>query len=483
MNEDIANTETRESRRLKESDKTDNSGATDASKEGEKEPPQAEEGKKGKKHTAPVMGAGIKLVEGAFRGSTRQRDPDTDIFDASNFRQVGTSWWLDRLLPGGVAKYFVTAFVICTVVWLIALTLRLSWVRIEDFWGDVWLFVKDRQWQLQPLLLLVHFVCLRLFKGIYSRNFDRAFQHLDVRKGELNDYKKWFLGNRVNFLALAVAAPFIIWEWVQFATIEKFYETVYGTSDYVQAIDTTVRNPEAFFLLLLWSLEWVMFGYYCYVMVSGAIVVRSILKKHDFKDSVDLVLTERQYRPLFNVTAQAGSLVFLFGLFHAGYMVYTKNTGSDIAGLIVLVVLLGVAFSMTWSAVRGELKGKVLAALENLEDSYRTAREKLGTMHDVPGIEDDIQRIQVQLKMQLALQQLDYLQTKYESLGRKEFLGLVFKMLAPVGSVMARVIRWGSLLAAIGLGGAAAISGGDKGNTQPPAVNQAPADPGDAAAP
>ena len=473
MNEDAANSETRETRWLNESGKGDDTETRETAKPEDK---QADK----KKHTSPMILAGVKLVEGAFRGSTRHRDPDTDIFDPSNFRQVSNSWWLDRLFPGGVARYLVTAFIVCTVVWLIALALRLSWVRIEDFWGDVWLFVKDRQWQLQPMLLLVHFVCLRLFKGIYSRNFDRAFQYLDVRKDELHDYRKWFLGNRVNFLALAVGAPFIIWEWIQFATIEKFYERVYDPdSAYVHAIDTTMRNPEAYFLLLLWSVEWLMFGYYCYLMVSGAFVVRSILKKHDFKDSVDLVLTERQYRPLFNVTAQAGSLVFVFGLFHAGYMLYTKNTDTDIAGLIVLVVLLGVAFSMTWSAVRGELKDKVLAALENLEAGYRTAREKLGTMHDVPGIEDDIQRIQVQLKMQLALQQLDYLQTKYESLGRKEFLGLVFKMLAPVGSVMARVVRWGSLLAAIGLGGAAAISGGgDKKEAQPETVQEAPASPG-----
>jgi hypothetical protein len=469
-------TQTRESRHESESGGTGGDADTR-----EVKPAAAPDGRK---HTAPMIRAGVKLVEGAFRGSARQSDPDTDVFDPGNFEQVQNSWWIDRLFPGRVSRYFMAAIVVCTCVWLIALFLRLTVLGFDEFWGKVWWFIRDRQWQLQPLLLLVHFVCLRLFKGIYSRNFDRAFAHLDVHKGELKDYKKWFLGARVNFLALAVATPFIIWEWVQFATIEKFYETVYGPeSNYVQTIDTTVRNAEAWFLLLVWSVEWVMFGYYCYLMVGGAFVVRAILKKHDFKDSVDLVLTERQYRPLFNVTAQAGSLVFIFGLIHAAYVFYTKTTGSDIAGVIVLVLLLGLAFSMTWSAVRGELKGKVMAALESLEDGYRTAREKLATMHDVPGIEDDIQRIQVQLKMQLALQQLDYLQTKYESLGRREFLGLIFKMLAPVGSVLARVIRWGSLLAAIGIGGAAAF-GGARENPQPPAVQEAPAGQGtDAAGP
>lgn len=299
---------------------------------------------KHRKDTGPVMRAGVKLVERAFSGSNRPQDPDTDVFAPSNFRQVNNSWWLDRVLPGDVKRYFITTIVICTVVWLIALFLRLSIIGFGNLGEDLWNFVKSRQWQMQPLLLLVHFVCLRLFKGIYSRNFDNAFRHLDVRPKELQNYRRWFNGARVNFMAMGVAAPFIIWEWVQFATTESFYQMVYGAdAPYLQQIDLGARNVEAYFLLALWTFEWMMYGYYCYLMVSGALIVRGILKNHDFKDSVDLVLTERQYRPLFNVTAQAGSLVFFYGLIHGGYLLYTKSTGSDIAGMIVLVVLLGLA--------------------------------------------------------------------------------------------------------------------------------------------
>jgi hypothetical protein len=409
-----------------------------------------------------VQSLGLRLVETAFGGTGSRRDPDADIFDPANFRQVENRWWLDRMMPGGAGRYFFATWVICTAVWLVALTIRLVETWTGNFWSDVWLFVTSKQWQLQPLLLFVHFLCLRLFKGIYGRGFDRAFTHLDVTAEELEGFKRWFLGSRVNFFALGIAAPFILYDIGYYVTSDTFYETIYGpNSPYLQLIDTSASTVEGWFLLSVWSFEWLMFGYYCYLMTSGALVVRSILKRHDFCDPVDLVLTERQYRPMFNVIAQAGSLVFFFGLIHLAYMLYTKSANSDIAGLILLVVLLGGAFGVTWAAVRGELKGKVNAALGELEKSYRAAREKLATMVDVAGIEDDVQRIQVQLKMQLALQQLDYLQLKYESLGRREFLGLVFKMLAPVGSVLARIIRWGSLLAAIGLGGAAALGGGD----------------------
>lgn len=435
-------------------------------------------------NTAVVKTLGIRLIETAFRGSTRSLDPESDIFDPANFDSVSNSWWLDRMLPGTVLRYMFVAILVCTGVWAVGLAVRLIETQPENLAAGAWAFVIDKHWQLQPLLLFVHFVCLRLFKGIYGRNFDRAFRHLDVRPDELEGYKRWFLGQRVNFFALAIAAPFIIWDFFFFAKGEQFYVTIYGASStYIEQIDTASRTAEAWLLFGVWTFEWMMFGYYCVLMMAGSMVVRSILKRHDFVDSVDLVLTERQYRPMFNVIAQAGSLVFFYGFIHLGYMLYTKGTPSDVAGLIVLVVLLVGGFAITWSAVRGELKGNVQTALDELEKSYRGAREKLATMLDGTGIADDVQRIQVQLKMQLALQQLDYLQTKYESLGRKEFLGLLFRILAPVGGVVARVIRWGSLIAAIGLGGAAALGGAENREKQPTTVEQeappeSPAKPG-----
>jgi hypothetical protein len=419
---------------------------------------------------AIVRTLGIRLVENAFRGSTRSLDPESDIFDPANFDSVKNSWWLDRMFPGSVLRYLFAAGLVCTVVWIVGLVIRLIETQPESITEGIWAFIADKHWQLQPLLLFVHFVCLRLFKGIYGRNFDRAFRHLDVRTDEFEGYKRWFLGQRVNFFALAVAAPFVIWDFVFFATGEQFYETIYGAgAAYLTQIDTTTRTAEAWLLFGIWTFEWMMFGYYCVLMLTGSIVIRGILKRHDFVDSVDLVLTERQYRPMFNVIAQAGSLVFFYGLIHLVYMLYTKGTPSDVAGLIVLVVLLVGGFAITWSAVRGELKGNVQTALDELEKSYRAAREKLATMVDGTGIADDVQRIQVQLKMQLALQQLDYLQTKYENLGRRELLGMAVRILAPVGGVVARVIRWGTLAAAIGLGSAAIFGGRDQ---QPPDVER-----------
>ncbi|MCC6464638.1 MAG: hypothetical protein IT463_04785 [Planctomycetes bacterium] len=419
-----------------------------------------------------VQALGLALAEGTVRPK-HAREAEADVFDAANFRQVRNGWWLDRLLPGKVVPYFAAAVAVCTAAWLIGLALRVVALGTDNLTRVFTQFFWDRQWQMQPLLLLVHFICLRLFKGIYSRNFDRAFRHLDVKPSELDGYRNWFLGARVNLLAVPLALPFIVYDALVFFRAPDFYARVFGAGSPLAALDAATRTGEAWFLLGLWTFEWLMFGYYCYLMIAGAMVVRRILRRHDFVDSVDLVLTERQFRPLFNVTAQAGSLIFFFAIIHAAYMFYTRSAGSDIAGLVLLVVLLGAAFAITWSAVRTELRGNVQAAVEALEASYRAAREKLRTMHDVPGIEDDIQRMQVQLKMQLALQQLDYLQNKYESLGRREMLSIMFKMLAPVGSILARIIRWGSLLAALGLGGAAVLQGGDKPPpaTQPPAAN------------
>lgn len=432
-----------------------------------------------------VKSLGIRLGETAFRGSTRSLDPESDIFDPANFESVKNSWWLDRLFPNTVLRYLFAAAIVCTGVWLIGLVIRLVETQPENIAAGIWAFVTDKHWQLQPLLLFVHFVCLRLFKGIYGRNFDRAFRYLDIRPDELEGYKRWFFGRRVNFFALAVAAPFVIWDLVFFATGQPFYETIYGVgAPYLAEIDTDTHTAEAWLLFGIWTFEWIMFGYYCVLMLTGALVVRRILKQHDFVDSVDLVLAERQYRPMFNVIAQAGSLVFFYGLIHLGYMLYTKGTPSDVAGLIVLVVLLLGGFAITWIAVRGVLKGNVQTAQGELEVSYRQSREKLATMVDGTGIADDVQRIQVQLKMQLALQQLDYLQTKYENLGRRELLGLAVRILAPVGGVIARVLRWGTLAAAVGLGSAAIFGGKEKPeDVQEEATEEGEAEPEEGSGP
>lgn len=392
---------------------------------------------------------GTALVETAFIQRRRREGGEyEDVFDPANFAQVKNRWLLDRFLPGGVVPYFAVAFLICTGVWVAGLLFHCAEAG-GDWFAAAEGFLRSREWQMQPLLLFVHLLCLRLFKGIYGRHFDRAFQFIDVPREKIEAASRWFFGFRVNLGALAIAAPFIAYRAVVYFPSERLLAD-YGLAG---------RGGEAGLLLALWSIEWLMFGYYVWLIVAGALVIHAILRKHDFRDSVDLVLADRQYRPLFNVTTRATTLVVFFGLLHAGYIAYTAATWGEYAGLITLAVAVIFSFSMTWGAVRAELGGLVRGAVRSLEKSYRISREKLGGMADVDGIEDDIKRVQVQLKMQLALQQLDYLVTKYESVGRRELLGLVFRALSPVGSVLARVIRWGSLLAAIGLSSFAAIQG------------------------
>ncbi len=398
-------------------------------------------------HTDQTAG-GASLVETAFIQKRKQQSDEDDVFDAANFAQVRNNWLLDRLMPGGVVAYFAVAIAICTGVWILGLVLRII-ERGGDWLVIVESFLRSREWQLQPLLLFVHLLCLRLFKSIYGRHFDGAFKHVAVPREKLEAASRWFFGFRANFGALAIAAPFMAYRAFVYFPSDRLL------TDY----DLASRGGEAGLLLVLWLIEWLMFGYYMWLIVVGAVLMRKILRAHDFRESVDLVLADRHYRPLFGVTSRSTTLVVFFGLLHAGYIAYTAATWGEYAGLIALGVAVCLSFFLTWAAVRADLGAQVRAAVQSLEKSYRSTRDKLATMPDIQGIEDDIQRVQMQLKMQLALQQLDYLVTKFESVGRRELLGLMFRAVSPVGSVLARVIRWGSLLAAIGLSSFAAIQG------------------------
>lgn len=407
---------------------------------------------------------GEDLIEPVFfkQGPTRKEDEE-DVFDPVNFRRVENKWWLDWLFPDGVIPYFITAFVVCHVAWTIGLFIRLAANNFDDAGRHALEFLQSREWQMQPLLLFLHFTTLRLFKGIYSRNFEKAFGHLNISQPDVIKLRDWIFGRRVNLGAVVIALPFLAYKLFVYLPSDRFF------TDF--RVDWW--GMEARYLFAIWCVEWMIFGYYLYLLLVGALITRHVLKNHQFKESVDLVLSERHYSPLFNCTARAGTLVFFFALVHAAYLTYAGAEIADFIGLSVLGLLLMVSFGITWAAVRKSLSTGVKEAVESLERSYRNSRGRLQKMPEVPGIEDDVQRIQTQMKMSLALQQLEYLQTKYEQVGRREMLGMFFRMMAPVGTVLARVIRWGSLLAALGIGSAALFSERDK--LKPTTTNKEPA--------
>lgn len=413
---------------------------------------------------------GADLVEPVFfKQVEKQKEEEEDVFDPVYFRRVDNKWWLDWLFPDGVVPYFITAFVVCHVTWMIGLFIRLAAQDFNDAGQNALEFLKSREWQMQPLLLFLHFTTLRLFKGIYSRNFEKAFSHLNIPKADVLKLRDWIFGGRVNLGAVLIALPFLAYKLFIYLPSDRFL------TDF--RVDW--RGMEARYLFGIWCVEWVTFGYYLYLMLVGALITRHVLKKHQFKESVDLVLSERHYSPLFNCTARAGTLVFFFALVQAAYLTYAGAELADFVGLGVLGLLLMGSFGITWAAVRKSLSTGVREAVEALEKSYRNSRGRLVKMPEVAGIEDDVQRIQTQMKMSLALQQLEYVQTKYEQVGRREMLGMFFRMMAPVGTAVARIIRWGSLLAALGIGSAALFSEREKpktpaSNSEKPASTPAP---------
>lgn len=420
----------------------------------------------------PPLG-GEDLIEPVFfKRAEKRREDEEDVFDPVNFRRVDNKWWLDWLFPDGVIPYFITAFVVCHAVWTIGLFIRLAAHDFNDPGSNALEFLKSREWQMQPLLLFLHFTTLRVFKGIYSRNFEKAFTHLTITQAEVLRLRDWIFGRRVNLGAVLIALPFLAYKLFVYLPSDRF----------LTDFQVNWRGMEARYLFAIWCVEWVTFGYYLYLLLVGALITRHVLKKYTFRESVDLVLSERHYSPLFNCTARAGTLVFFFALVHAAYLTYAGAEIADFIGLGVLGALLMVSFGITWAAVRRSLNAGVKEAVEALEKSYRNSRGRLQKMPEVPGIEDDVQRIQTQMKMSLALQQMEYLQSKYEQVGRREMLSMFFRMMAPVGTALARIIRWGSLLAALGIGSAALFSEREKSKpadnserpANAPAGNKAP---------
>src|SRR5262249_60456640 len=68
---------------------------------------------------------------------------------------------VDRLLPRQPRAFLIAVCVLAAACWAAGLALN----------EDVWAFLTSREWQLQPLYLAAHFITLRLFATMFTRNY------------------------------------------------------------------------------------------------------------------------------------------------------------------------------------------------------------------------------------------------------------------------------------------------------------------------
>jgi hypothetical protein len=331
--------------------------------------------------------------------------------------------WVDRIMPARPRPFILAVVGIAVGCWLVGLLLA------PDKMG----FLHSHEWQIQPLFLATHFVCLRLFVTCYTRNFLAGASRMDLPPGEAVRRIKQILGPLGGAAAILIALPFcirdLLWTLPGAAFAEEAAE--WGAAG---------RAPVSLFLWFIWSAEWFL-NAYIWVLLLGflALTVRT-LWYHSFRASIEVMLHEKHYRPFLMMSAQGASIVLFFGMINGFYVWYAQAELFDYIGLGITVGLLFLGFGPPWL----QLKSNVERAVN--KEMFRLQEKLVAAMRRQEALGQEIREVTVadlaeRLDNALAILRSSYLDRMHTELGRAEGKAMLLKLLAPASTIGWKVLR------------------------------------------
>jgi|GEM_PF-2240679 len=307
---------------------------------------------------------------------------------------------IDRILPRRPRNF----------LWMVAALSVAPWVVAFLLAADKGRFLASREWQLQPFYLAAHFVTLRLFATMFTRNFLAGVAHLDMPPTNARRGAKLVLGPAGALVAVVLAAPF------------SFY-------DYQFAMGAKLAGGTERLLLAVWCLEWFMMAFIWVQMLGFLLLTRWAVGEHRFRAPIEVVLLERQYRPFLQMSAQGASIVLGFFIVNAVYVWYTGGELSDYTGIAITLVLLLVGFVPPWMQLTAKVDRAVKAEMAGLRRVLAASEAAGIAAHGAPpksarGLEDHLEEALVMLR-------IAYLERLHRDLGQMEAKSIVLRVLVP----------------------------------------------------
>jgi hypothetical protein len=171
------------------------------------------------------------------------------------------------------------------------------------------------------------------------------------------------------------------------------------------------------------------------VVLTGFLImnVRAI-RTYRFRDPIEVVLDEKQYRPFLQMSSQGASIVLGFAVLTAVYIWYTDGVESDYLGLFIVAVLLISGFVPPWWLLNRNvdqgITDEVSALRRGLAGGVRL--HETGAVHaDEPPVRD----LEARLEEALIRLRISHLEGLRRGLGRTEARAVTVRMLAPAATV------------------------------------------------
>jgi hypothetical protein len=312
----------------------------------------------------------------------------------------------DRLLPRRPGSFLLMVAAISVISWLAGLLLA---ERPE-------VFLADSEWQAQPFYLAAHFVTLRLFATAFSRTFVAGTAHLDIAP-ELVRHRMWLVLGPVGASVAAVIAA------------------VFSLLDYPLLLEPGRQSPghdTDILLFAVWCAEWFLLAF-IWVMVVGYMVLTSwVISNHRFRESIDVVLHDRHYRPFLQMSAHGATIVLGFWVVNIAYALVTGAVFSDYAGAIITLAFVVVGLVPPLLQLRGKVNdavGEAMAALRRRVSARPRADAGAAAADDPRALQDRLDEALVLLRM-------SYLERLHGQLGQSETADIVIKLLVPATTMV-----------------------------------------------
>jgi len=320
----------------------------------------------------------------------------------------------DRILPRRPRNFLLAVATLAVACWGAGLALT----------ADVPAFLLSREWQLQPLYLAGHFIALRLFATMFTRNFLAGVVHLDMPPAAARRGTRLVQGPAGAFVALLVALPFCLYDLQILG---------FGKGGKGSGVGGGVGPAAEQLLYAMWCVEWYLMAFIWVQLVGFLFLTRSAIGDYRFRAPIEVVLLEKHYRHFLAMSAHGATIVLGFFLMNVAYGWYTGAEITDYVGVAITLILLVVGFIPPWMQLTSKMDRIVKDEMAGLRRRLASTEMLNAGGNGQPAAALDIQ---TRLDEALVMLRISYLERLHSDLGNMEAWSIVMKMGVPIITVI-----------------------------------------------
>ena len=323
---------------------------------------------------------------------------------------------VDRLLPRQPRAFLMAVGLLAVACWAAGMALA----------DDLYAFLTSHEWQLQPLYLAAHFVTLRLFTTMFTRNYLAGVVHLDMPTAHARRGIQLVMGPAGTLLAVLIALPFALYDY-----------QVAGLTTTAKAAGTGAGVAADRLLYAIWCAEWFLIALIWVQLVGFLFLTRRAIGGYRFRSPIEVVLLEKQYRHFLARSAHGATIVLGFFLVNLIYSWYSGAELTDYIGIAITLVLLVVGFIPPWMQLTAKMDRIVKDEMAGLRRRLASS-EILSPVSASPGAgaSQGVADLQARLDEALVMLRISFLERLHRDLGNMEAWSIVMKIGVPVMTVI-----------------------------------------------